>query len=236
MGAPAATRPPGVHVDGIISWGRTLDEYRAFFALDDLSAYESIVDVGAGPASFTAEVNELGTPCTAVDPMYVADDVEQIRAKFEATRKDVLTSFEKSPERFLWGYYGTPERLQTIRRGALERCLVDRAEHASKQRYVPARLPALPFEDGAFDLALCSHMLFLYSHVLDVEFHLRAVEELLRIAREVRIYPLVALEGGPSPYLEAVVNKLRETDVALELVPVKFEHLPGATKMLRIFA
>ena len=38
-------------------------------------------------------------------------------------------------------------------------------------RYVEAELPTLPFADRSFDLALCSHLLFLYSVQLGEEFH-----------------------------------------------------------------
>ena len=58
-------------------------------------------------------------------------------------------------------------------------------------------LPDLPFDDGAFDLALSSHLLFLYSEQFDLGFHVRALEEMLRVAAEVRVFPL--LQGGRLP-------------------------------------
>ena len=51
-------------------------------------------------------------------------------------------------------------------------------------------MPDLPFDDGAFDLALSSHLLFLYSEQFDLGFHVRALEEMLRVAAEVRVFPL----------------------------------------------
>lgn len=52
-------------------------------------------------------------------------------------------------------------------------------------------LPKLDFEESLFDLALCSHFLFFYSEQLNYEFHLASVKELLRIAVEVLIFPLL---------------------------------------------
>ena len=46
-----------------------------------------------------------------------------------------------------------------------------------------------PLADDSFDLALCSHLLFLYTDHLDAAFHIAAVQELLRVAGEVRIFP-----------------------------------------------
>ena len=55
-------------------------------------------------------------------------------------------------------------------------------------RYVTASLPRLPLRDGQFDLALCSHLLFLYSDRLSFEFHLASIEELLRVAGEFGLF------------------------------------------------
>ena len=52
-----------------------------------------------------------------------------------------------------------------------------------------ASLPKLPFEDGQFDIAVCSHLLFLYSNQLSLDFHLASIEELLRVAAEVQGFP-----------------------------------------------
>ncbi len=54
--------------------------------------------------------------------------------------------------------------------------------------FVPAQLPELPFFDGTFDLALCSHFLFLCSEHHDAKFHIHALRELCRVAQEVRIF------------------------------------------------
>jgi hypothetical protein len=72
-----------------------------------------------------------------------------------------------------------------------------RAEFAERSApLVAAQLPDLPFRDGAFSVALCSHLLFCYPQ-LGRELHLRAVAELLRVSGEVRIFPLLpGVRGG----------------------------------------
>ena len=75
------------------------------------------------------------------------------------------------------------------------------AELAETARGIYARVVAgdaraLPFADGEFDLALSSHLLFLYSAQLGKDFHLQSMFELCRVAREVRVFPLLALNGG----------------------------------------
>jgi ubiquinone/menaquinone biosynthesis C-methylase UbiE len=102
------------------------------------------------------------------------------------------------------------------------------------RRYVEGELPTLPFADDAFDLALCSHFLFLYTKQLAADFHAAAVRELCRVAREVGIFPLLALGNAPSPQVAIVSDALRRDrhDVAMETVPYEFQR--GGNGMLRI--
>lgn len=60
-------------------------------------------------------------------------------------------------------------------------------------------LPSLRFGDGDFDLALCSHLLFLYSGTPTLGFHLAAIREMCRVAGEARVFPLLGAYGEPSP-------------------------------------
>src|SRR5262249_2262982 len=100
-------------------------------------------------------------------------------------------------------------------------------------RYVPAELPSLPFGDREFDLALCSHLLFLYSTQLGEAFHRASVLELGRVAREVRVFPLLALRGAPSPLVEGCGGVLRQAGYDVSVDPVPYEFQRGGNQMLR---
>ena len=51
-------------------YGRTLAEYMRFFALTPEALQgSSILDVAAGPCSFTAEATRRGSDATAVEPL-----------------------------------------------------------------------------------------------------------------------------------------------------------------------
>jgi len=73
--------------------------------------------------------------------------------------------------------------------------LADFEEGKRQGRYVDAELQNLPFADGDFDIALCSHFLFLYSEQFSEDFHVTAIQEMCRVAEEVRVFPLLALGG-----------------------------------------
>ncbi len=217
---------------GIVPWGRRFDEYADFFALADMPPEGPILDVGGGPASFAAEAAGQGQEVVACDPIYAATG-DAIRQRFEETRSDMMAGLRLAQYRFNWTRYGSPERIEKIRREALELFLAD-FEARGRVRYVPASLPALPFADDAFQTALCSHLLFLYGDDLDAAFHVAAVRELARVAREVRIFPLVNLDGRPSSHLPVVMAELEAAGLFPELVSVPFEFQRGATEMLRV--
>src|SRR5436309_11651524 len=99
---------------------------------------------------------------------------------------------------FVWKYIRSVEHLEEVRMGAMEKFLSDFSSDEARQRYLVRSLPKLDFADGEFDLALCSHFLFLYSERLDEAFHVDSICELLRVAREVRIFPVTEMDGRPS--------------------------------------
>ena len=220
------------NLGGIVPWGRRFDEYEAFFALDDVATGTSIVDVGGGPASFASEAMARGFRVTAVDPVYQAEP-QTIRDQFEVTAKAMRAGMTAASYRFNWKFYGSEERVHLRRRAALDLFLDDFATHG-RSRYVTGSLPHLPFADGSFDLALSSHLLFLYGDDLDAGFHVAAMRELLRVAREVRVFPLVNLDGRPSSHLPVVMRALAADGFTPELQHVDFEFQIGATKMLRV--
>ncbi|EQD40203.1 hypothetical protein B1A_16539, partial [mine drainage metagenome] len=135
---------------------------------------------------------------------------------------------------FVWNTIPSVDILGETRLSAMNRFLEDYDGGLGEGRYVESSLPDLPFGDQEFGLALCSHYLFLYSPHLSGEFHLRSIRELCRVAREVRIFPLLELGTVPSRYLEAVVDTLSEEGyrVSEETVPYEFQR--GGNKMMRI--
>ena len=109
---------------------------------------------------------------------------------------------------------------------AMQEFLDDYEPGKAQGRYVESELPALPFDDASFDLALCSHFLFLYTTQLGEAFHRSAIREMCRVAGEVRIFPLLALGGSRSPFVDQSVDDLRASgyDVSIEGVPYEFQR------------
>jgi hypothetical protein len=222
---------PQHRLDGPTPWGRRAFEYLRFFALGDHHAKQKLLDCGAGPSSFTAEQTPLGWDVTAVDPTYSLNEGE-IRAAVQGGAERIYGNMVAQKDRFRWDFYGDVDRVMKLRQESLDLFLSDYEEGRRRGRYQHGELPALDFAPKTFDLALCSHLLFLYSDDLGLEFHLSALTELCRVAREVRVFPLVNIDGQPSPYVSAVLDGLDSARLDAVVEPVDFEFQKGATSML----
>lgn len=222
-----------IHFDQIVPWGRLRQEYELMFDLSEEDLSRGVLDCGGGPASFTAELAASGRRAVSVDPIY-AFFGEEIRARFDATAEPMLAQVRATPGDWVWSYHGDPEDLLANRRAALEKFLMDYDSGLRERRYVIGELPALPFESGSFGLAVCSHLLFLYSDLLSLDFHVRALLELCRVAAEVRVFPLLTLKHDPSPHLDAVRLKLESEGLQSEVVRVNYELQRGGNRMLKI--
>jgi hypothetical protein len=76
--------------------------------------------------------------------------------------------------------------------------------------------------------------LFLYSDILTFEFHQHAIEEMCRVAKEARIFPLLNYNAQPSPFLEPLLKVLTDAgyNTSIEVVPYEFQR--GGNQMLRV--
>jgi hypothetical protein len=127
----------------------------------------------------------------------------------------------------------SPQDVGRIRMKAMEEFLADFEEGKIEGRYLPHEMPSLPFEDGQFDLALCSHLLFTYSGQMSAEFHCQAMLEMCRVAGEVRVFPLLDHGGQPSPHVQSVCDHLERQGYSVALQSVDYEFQRGGNKMLR---
>lgn len=220
-------------LDKVVPFGRSFDEYRRMFSLSEEDLDASILGVGDGPASFNAELTAKGGRVLSVDPVYAFDGAS-IQAQFYAVVDNIIDQVRATPDDWVWTYHVTPETLLRHRVTVLEDFIADYETGKSAGRYCIGELPGLAYGDQAFDLALCSHFLFLYSEHLAYDFHLAAIREMMRVAREVRIFPVLDLMRRPSPYLEPLQAELAEEGMSASLVGVDYEFQKGGNRMLVI--
>lgn len=216
----------------VLVTSRSFSEYEAFFALEPDDLNGRILDCCAGASGFAAEATARGIQVTAADPAY-RSTIETLGPEAMASNQQGSAILDQHDDRFTWSWYGTPERRNAMRRAALAAFLDD--IRAAPDRYVAAALPDLPFPDRAFNLALCSHLLFTWADIFDERWHLAALTELLRVASEVRVFPLVLQgTGEPVPFLPALVEQIGADGYRVEIETVPYEFQIGANKMLRL--
>ncbi|TDQ42649.1 methyltransferase domain-containing protein [Aureibacillus halotolerans] len=223
----------GMKLEDVVCIGRTHGEYLALFDLasERLKGLR-VLDCPAGVCSFTADACQHGVDAVASDRAYAFD----ASALYEKGTQDIVTTMkalEPIQDRYVWSTYQTIEGLTAFRREALEKSTAHRKR--SPERYVEASLPQLPFTDSSFDLVLSANFLFLYEEHFDEAFHVQALQELIRVSsREVRVYPIVGLNGKPSIHLDACIRLAEAQGCRVTQADVPYEFLKGASRMLLV--
>lgn len=220
-------------LDQVVPWGRSFDEYRRMFALSEHELGLRILGCGDGPASFNSEATRRGARVVSCDPIY-RYEARQIRARIAATSDEILAQARQNADEFVWTSIRSVDELGRVRMDAMTEFLEDYPRGRAAGRYIDAELPDLPFGDQSFDLALCSHLLFLYSAQLGESFHLAAIREMSRVAVEVRVFPLLALGATPSPLVEPVAEACRVQGFRVSIEDVPYEFQRGGNQMMRI--
>jgi hypothetical protein len=194
----------------VMSWGYSLDDYAAMFALSVEDRSRSILGCGDGASSFNAEGTAQGMRVVSVDALYDLRTA-QIQSQIDAT-----------------------PGIAAARLAAMQRFLADYPDGLNQGRYVSGTLPELPFMDNTYDLALCSHLQILADGQHDAACYLSAVQELCRVAEEVRIFLLAEVGTTSSPHLVEVETAMQAFGFSVARVPIGGEILTGANQMLRI--
>lgn len=223
----------GLKLDSVIPWGRSFAEYIQMFDLSPADLHLSILDCAAGPASFNAEMTRQGYKVIACDPIYQFS-ANEIAKRIQETYQTVIEGVQANLDNYVWRDIQSPQQLGDIRMAAMVQFLDDLPQGLDQGRYITAELPVLPFNRHEFDLALCSHFLFTYSDLFSAEFHLASILELCRVAKEVRIFPLLNISGEESPILQGVMNELATQGYSVEIRQVAYEFQKGGNQLLRV--
>ena len=217
-------------LDHVVFFGRTWDECLGMYALDEEDlAGRTILDCPGGPDGLVAGGLLRGLDITAIDPQY-GDGPELLESRGRTEIASSMKSWQDDPEVAFEPDVAADFERKKIE--ALEQFL--EAFRQVPERFIAGALPALPLEDNAFDLVLSGHLLFLYAcleeggmmehDAFDLDFHLAATHELVRVGSEVRIFPTYTTNGPPrrQPYVEPIMDAMREAGHAVELIPARW--------------
>ena len=219
-------------LDNVVPWGRNLQEYRRMFQLDDNDMSKKIAGFGDGPASFNYEATQQGYSIISFDPIYQFSK-EELQRRFDEVCVTVMQQTKENMDNYVWTNIRNLEELKNLRMSAMKLFLDDYEQGKLDRRYICHELPAtLPFEDNTFDIGLSSHFLLMYT-ILGYDFHIQAISEMLRVCKEVRIFPIVDLDANKSELIENVIEYFKENFV-VEIKKTKYEFQKGDNKLLVI--
>lgn len=221
-------------LDQIVPWGRSLSEYQRMFAMTEADLARSILGCGDGPASFNAELTAQGGNVISVDPIY-GYRADAIRQRVRETHTTIVDKVKLTPNDYCWTEFTDPDALGAHRLATMERFLADYEAGKAAGRYQAQSVPTLDFADQHFTLALSSHFLLLYTEQLSFDFHCTAIRELCRVAREVRIFPLLDLACQRSAHIVPLQIYLADLGYKADVEQVPYEFQRGGNEMLRIY-
>ena len=221
-------------LENVVPWGRSMQEYIKIFDLKPDELRLKILDCGGGPASFNAEMTQQAYNVMSSDPIYRFTAAE-IAQRVRDTYQKIIDGTKINYDRFVWRDIPSPEELGKVRIAAMNKFIEDFPFGLQQGRYITDELPNLSFNSKQFDLALCSHFLFTYSDNLSLDFHIAAISEMCRVAKEVRIFPLlVQFSGEVSPWLQPVIDEMQKREYEVEIRQVAYEFQKGGDRLLRI--
>lgn len=225
----------GLKLEQVVPWGRSLEEYSRMFDLRENDIQGQILDCAAGPASFNVQMTRQGHNVISCDPVYQFS-VSEIARRIEETYPIIINGLIANQDKYVWQDIQSPTQLGEIRMAAMQQFLEDFPLGLEQGRYRTDELPTLPFDASQFDLALCSHFLFTYSDHFSIAFHLEAIMEMCRVAKQVRIFPLLNISGEPSPFVEPVTEELEKQGYTVLLKQVPYEFQKGGNQLLQVRA
>ena len=217
----------------VVPLGRTCTEYRAMFSLNKADLNKKILDCGGGPSSFNYEMKIQNKKVTTIDPIYQFRK-EDIKKRIDETFEDVMAQGKANKDDYIWKNIKTVKELAETRMYAMKTFLNDFETGKKEKRYITASLPDLPFKKEEFDLALSSHFLFLYSDLLSLDFHIKAIDEMLRVANEVRIFPLLDLSTDKSQHVDEIIRIFKEKEMQVSIETVDYEFQKGGNQLMKI--
>lgn len=219
----------------LVLWGHSLQDYQEMFDLTQEDLNKKIIDCGAGPASFNAEMSLIGRKVISCDSLYQLSKKE-IQQQIENEFASMLALVKENEQLFVWQQIKSLDDLTKIRRAGVNQFLLDFEQGKQQDRYCAQSLDDLQFEDFSFDLALCSHYLFFHHQTTNLDFHLTAIKEMCRVAHEVRIFPLIDSQGEISELVGPIMLALQQENYRVEILEVPYQFQKKGNAMMRVYA
>lgn len=215
--------------------GHSLADYQRMFGLNDADLHANLLEYCCGVTAVNAELHAQQLSMVSCDPLFSLDK-DSLSKRVHSGFEEAVQKLKADSSNYHFKHYGNLEALIEKRREGLTEFFADYDIGKQESRYLPMSDPHLPFADFTFDFALSAFYLFVTPEQQTVEFQLQTIQELARVAKEVRIFPLADVAGQPSSVLGPVLLGLHQRNFGVEIREVD-EHLyKGSHAMLRVWA
>ncbi|MCM1270408.1 MAG: SAM-dependent methyltransferase [Ruminococcus flavefaciens] len=220
------------NLENVVPWGRNFNEYKLMFQLNESDVSKNIAGFGDGPSCFNYEATQQGYSVTSFDPIYQFSK-DELKKRIDDVRITVMQQMRENINNYVWTNIKNLEELENIRMSAMRSFLSDFEKGKQDGRYIYHELPnRLIYADDSFDIGLSSHFLLMYT-VLGYEFHIQSMTEMLRVCKEIRIFPIVDLDANKTDLISKVINYFdKRYDV--EIRKTQYEFQKGDNNMLII--
>lgn len=156
-----------------------------------------------------------------------------MQQRIEEVRVTVMQQMKENMNNYNWTNIKNLDELENVRMSAMRLFLSDYECGKSENRYICHTLPEkLPYEDNTFDIGLNSHFLLMYT-ALGYDFHIQAMTEMLRVCKEIRIFPIVDLDANKTDLITNVISYFKKR-YDTEICETYYEFQKGDNKLLII--
>lgn len=219
----------------LVLWGHHVDEYCEMFDLSVQEMKSSWLEYGCGPTAVNVELSQTGQKIISIDPLFDLGK-EALESKVATIFSQMVKRVYQAQESFDFSRYGSAQSLVKTREIGIANFLADYQQGKKEKCYQGVRKEHLNFADFSFEFALSSHYFFVRELNLDADMHLQQIKELARVAKEVRIFPLIDRHGQPSSLLGPVLLGLQQANFGTEIREVAYHLQTSGNAMLRVWA
>ena len=221
-------------LDTMLLWGHSLADYAQKFSLSEEDLHKSILDYGAGPGSFNAQMYAQGRQVVSCDALYDQDE-QALETSLEKEFVQMLATVQQDQQCFVWNTIKDVQQLEHARREMTTMFLQDYSVGRQQGPYRCQAYPQLDFANHEFELALASHAVFITNGDKPPAYLVDMLMTLARIAQEVRVFPLLDGGGNTSPLVGPVLLGLQQQGLNTEVREVPYEFQRGGNAMLRLW-
>lgn len=219
-------------LDNVVPWGRNMEEYKLMFQLNDSDMSKKFAGFGDGPACFNYEMTKRNGSVVSFDLIYQFSK-EDIQRRIEEVRITVMQQMKENMDNYVWKNIKNLNELEKTRMSAMEKFLSDYEKGKAEGRYIFHELPQrLPYGENYFDIGLSSHFLLMYT-ALGYDFHIASMTEMLRVCKEIRVFPIVDLDASETDLITDIIGYFKK-DYEVEIVKTAYEFQKGDNNLLII--